>query len=139
MSASDPAVGVAKDAGGISAGDPPVDAARDMPAIPSTDAALLGRFPFEARFACAIAEFLLYFPSTKSATNVLRSARGRPCKKPRAQHFAPPRAPATPTGPNQGNTRVGELIRCESFAHVEHERFRRRRSVLLASGLDRKC
>jgi hypothetical protein len=76
MSATDPAVGVAKDAGGISAGDPPVDAARDMPAIPSTDAALLGRFPFEARFACAIAEFLLYFPSTKSATNVLLQNAG---------------------------------------------------------------
>ena len=51
-----------KDAGGTSAGDPPVDAAKDIPAIPRRDTALLGRFPFEARLACAIAEFLLYFP-----------------------------------------------------------------------------
>jgi hypothetical protein len=43
---------------GISASDPPADAAKDAPAIPSTDTALLGRFPFEARFACDIAEFL---------------------------------------------------------------------------------
>ena len=43
---------------GISASDPLVDAAKDAPAIPSTDTALLGRFPFEARFACDIAEFL---------------------------------------------------------------------------------
>jgi hypothetical protein len=64
-------VGAAKDADGISAGDPPVDAAKDTPAIPITDTVLLERFPFEARCACGIAEFLLYFPSTKSATNVL--------------------------------------------------------------------
>jgi hypothetical protein len=70
--ATDPAVGAAKDAEGISAGDPPVDAANDTPAIPSTVTALLGRFPFEARFACGIAELLLHFPSTKSMTNVLR-------------------------------------------------------------------
>jgi hypothetical protein len=69
--ATDPAVGAAKDADGISAGEPPVDAAKDIPAIPSTDTVLLGRFPLEARLACAIAEFLLHFPSTKSATNVL--------------------------------------------------------------------
>jgi hypothetical protein len=30
--------------------DPQVDAAQEAPAIPSTDTALLGRFPFEARF-----------------------------------------------------------------------------------------
>ncbi|MDQ6868465.1 MAG: hypothetical protein M3178_08690 [Pseudomonadota bacterium] len=42
----------------ISASDPPVDAANDAPAIPSTDTALLGRFAFEARFTCDIAEFL---------------------------------------------------------------------------------
>jgi hypothetical protein len=64
-SATDPAGGDARDAGGIYAGDPPVDAAKDIPAIPSTDTALLGRFPFEARFACGIAEFLLDCPSTK--------------------------------------------------------------------------
>jgi hypothetical protein len=46
---------------GISATDPPLDAARDTPTNPSTDIALLGRLPFKARFACAIAEFLLYF------------------------------------------------------------------------------
>jgi hypothetical protein len=63
ISATDPAGG--NDAGDISAGDPPVDAAKDTPAIPSTDTALLGRFPFEARFASGIAEFLLYCPSTK--------------------------------------------------------------------------
>ena len=68
-----------KDADGISAGDPPVDAAKDTPAIPSTDTALLvlGRCPFEARFACGIAEFLLSlsfpYPSTKCATNLLHS------------------------------------------------------------------
>jgi hypothetical protein len=45
-------------AAGISASDLPVDAAKDAPAIPNTDTALLGRFPFEARFACDIAEFL---------------------------------------------------------------------------------
>ena len=71
MSATDPAVGAAKDAAGISAGDPPVDAAKDTPAIPSTDTALLGRFPFEARFASGIGGFLLYFPSNKCATNLL--------------------------------------------------------------------
>ena len=59
----------AKDAGGISAGDPPVEAAKDTPAIPSTETALLGRFSLEARFACGIAEFLLYPSSTKHATN----------------------------------------------------------------------
>jgi hypothetical protein len=42
----------------MSASDPPVDAAKDAPAIPSAETALLGRFPFEARFACDIAEFL---------------------------------------------------------------------------------
>jgi hypothetical protein len=52
----DAAVGAAKGANGISAGDPPVDAAKDTPAIPSTDTALLGRFPFEARFAWGIGE-----------------------------------------------------------------------------------
>jgi hypothetical protein len=56
ISSTDPAVGAAKGAHGISAGDPLVDAAKDTPAIPSTDTALLGRFPFEARFACGIAE-----------------------------------------------------------------------------------
>jgi hypothetical protein len=56
ISATGPRVGAARGAGGISAGDPPVDAANDAPAIPSTDTALFGRFPFEARFACAIAE-----------------------------------------------------------------------------------
>jgi hypothetical protein len=71
ISATDPTVGAANDAGGISAGDPPVDAAKDIPAIPSTDTALLGRFPLEARFACDIEEFLLYFPSTKRATKLL--------------------------------------------------------------------
>jgi hypothetical protein len=50
-------------ADGTSATDPPVDAAKDSPATPSTDTALAGRFPFEGRFACDIAEFLLYFPS----------------------------------------------------------------------------
>jgi hypothetical protein len=63
ISATEPAVGAAK-ADGISAGDPPVDAAKDTPAIPSTDRALLGRFPFEARFACNISEFLLTFLRT---------------------------------------------------------------------------
>jgi hypothetical protein len=29
----------------------------------------IGRFPFKARFACDIAEFLLYFPLNKCATN----------------------------------------------------------------------
>jgi hypothetical protein len=56
---ADPAVGVANGADATSAGDPPVDAAKDTPAIPSTDTALIGRFPFAARFACGIAEFLL--------------------------------------------------------------------------------
>jgi len=69
ISATDPAGGTDTDTdtdtGDISAGDPPVDAAKDIPAIPSTDTALLGRFPFEARFACGIAEFLLYCPSIK--------------------------------------------------------------------------
>ena len=60
-SATEPAVGAAK-AAGISAGDPPVDATQDTPAIPSTDIALFGRFPFAGRFACGIAEFLLYLP-----------------------------------------------------------------------------
>src|SRR5271156_565849 len=73
MSATDPAVGAAKDTDGISAGDPPVDAAKDTPAIPSTDTALLGRFPLEARFACDIAEVLLYFPSNKHATHLFYS------------------------------------------------------------------
>jgi len=54
---------------GRAATDPPADAAKDTPAIPSTDAALLGRFPFEARFVCGIAEFLPYFSSDKYATN----------------------------------------------------------------------
>jgi hypothetical protein len=56
---------------GISATPPTADAdapppaiAKDTPAIPSTGAALLRRFPFEARFACDIAEFLLYFVRT---------------------------------------------------------------------------
>ena len=71
-SASDPAAGAAKDVNGMSAGDPPVDATKDTPAIPSTDTALLGRFPFEARFDCGIAELLLHFPLTKPATNPLR-------------------------------------------------------------------
>jgi hypothetical protein len=62
-------VDVAKVADGISATDPPVDTAKDAPAIPSTDTALAGRFPFEGRFACDIAGFLLYFPSNKCATN----------------------------------------------------------------------
>jgi hypothetical protein len=55
---------------GISATDPTADApppaiAKDTPAIPNTGAALLRRFTFEARFACDIAEFLLYFRSNK--------------------------------------------------------------------------
>jgi hypothetical protein len=36
---------------------------------------LLERFPFETRFTCGIAEFLLYFPSTKIGkitTNLMR-------------------------------------------------------------------
>jgi hypothetical protein len=68
-SAIDPAADAARVADGKSATDPPVDAAKDTPAIPSTDKALLGRFPFEARFVCDIAEFLPYFPSNKCATN----------------------------------------------------------------------
>jgi hypothetical protein len=44
---------------GVSATNALVDAAKEAPAIPSTDTALLARFPFEARFACDIAEFLL--------------------------------------------------------------------------------
>jgi hypothetical protein len=71
--ATDPAVGSAKDAAGISAGDPPVDATQDTPAIPSTDIALFGRFPFAGRFACGIAEFLLYLPSNKRTTSLLYS------------------------------------------------------------------
>ncbi|MGC2836206.1 MAG: hypothetical protein WA238_19195 [Methylocella sp.] len=59
VSATDAAVG-AKDADRTSAGDPPVEAANDIPAIPSTDTDLLGRFSLEARFACDIEEFLLY-------------------------------------------------------------------------------
>jgi hypothetical protein len=62
-SATEPAVA------GISAGDPPVDATQDTPAIPSTDIALFGRFPFAGRFACGIAEFLLYLPSNKRTTS----------------------------------------------------------------------
>jgi hypothetical protein len=58
ISAMDRLVDVAKVADGISATDPAVDAAKDAPAIPSTDIALAGRFPFEGRFACDIAEFL---------------------------------------------------------------------------------
>jgi hypothetical protein len=55
---------------GISGTDPIADApppviAKDTPAIPNTGAALLQRFPFEARFACDIAKFLLYFRSNK--------------------------------------------------------------------------
>ena len=45
-----------------------LDAASDMPAMPSTDIALLGCFSLEARFTCGIAEFLLHFPWTKCAT-----------------------------------------------------------------------
>jgi hypothetical protein len=71
-SATEPAVGPAK-AAGISAGDPPVDATQDTPAIPSTDIALFGRFPFAGRFACGIAEFLLYLPSNKRTTSLLYS------------------------------------------------------------------
>jgi len=51
---------------GISATDPLVDAdtppsvtAKDIPAIPNTDTALARRFPFETRFICDMAEFLL--------------------------------------------------------------------------------
>jgi hypothetical protein len=73
VSAADPALGAANDADGISAGDPLVDAARDNPAIPSTDAALLGRFPLEARFACDMAEFLRYIPSNKQTTKLFYS------------------------------------------------------------------
>jgi hypothetical protein len=54
---------------GVSATNALVDAAKEAPAIPSTDTALLGRFAFEARFACDIAEFLLYFASNKCATS----------------------------------------------------------------------
>jgi hypothetical protein len=61
ISSTDPTVGAAKGAHCISAGDPPVDAAKDTPAIPSTDTALLERFPFEGRFPCGIVEFLLHF------------------------------------------------------------------------------
>ncbi|HLH12576.1 MAG TPA: hypothetical protein VKV77_11955 [Methylovirgula sp.] len=45
---------------GISADDPVADAASETPAIPSTDTALLGPLPLEARFVCDMAEFLLY-------------------------------------------------------------------------------
>jgi hypothetical protein len=72
---SSPSVMTPRGAGlcdGISATDPTADAdapppaiAKDTPAIPNTGAALLRRFPFEARFACDIAEFLLYFVSNK--------------------------------------------------------------------------
>jgi hypothetical protein len=54
---------------GAFASNPLVDAAQEAPAIPSMDTALLGRFPFEARFVCDIAEFLLYFPSNKCAAS----------------------------------------------------------------------
>src|ERR1700722_12865501 len=67
MSATDPAVGATRDA----AGDPPVDAAKDTPAMPRTDTVFLVRFPFETRFACGIAVFLPYFPSTNPTSNVL--------------------------------------------------------------------
>jgi hypothetical protein len=56
ISATGPRVGAAADPGGISADDPLVDAAKDTPAMPSTETALFGRFPFETRFVCAIAE-----------------------------------------------------------------------------------
>jgi hypothetical protein len=45
--------------------------AKDTPAIPKAGTVLLRRFPFEARFTSDIAELLLYFPSTKSASKVL--------------------------------------------------------------------
>ena len=72
ISTAEPAVG-ATTAAGISAGDPPVDATQDTPAIPSTDIALFGRFPFAGRFACGIAEFLLYLPSNKRTTSLFYS------------------------------------------------------------------
>jgi hypothetical protein len=50
---------------------PPPAIAKDAPAIPNTGAALLKRFPFKARFACNIAEFLLYFVRT----NIRRQRR----------------------------------------------------------------
>jgi hypothetical protein len=56
VSATGPRVGAARGAGGMSADDPLVDAANDTPAIPSMDTVLFGRFPFEARFAWAMAE-----------------------------------------------------------------------------------
>jgi hypothetical protein len=67
---SSPSVMIPRGAGlcdGTSATDadaPPPAIAKDTPAIPNTGAALLRRFPFEARFACDIAEFLLYFVRT---------------------------------------------------------------------------
>src|ERR1700744_935610 len=66
ISAAEPAVGSAKGDDAIFAGDPPVDAAKDTPAIPRTDRALLGRFPFKARFACNMSEFLLTFLQTNA-------------------------------------------------------------------------
>jgi hypothetical protein len=72
ISATGPAVDAAK-AAGISAGDPLVEATQDTPAIPSTDIALFGRFPFAGRFACGIAEFLLYLRSNKRTTSLLYS------------------------------------------------------------------
>jgi hypothetical protein len=68
---SSPSVMTPRGAGlcdGMSATDPTADAdapppaiAKDTPAIPNTGAALLRRFPLDARFACDIAEFRLYF------------------------------------------------------------------------------
>jgi hypothetical protein len=71
ISATDPVVGVAKGADGISAGDPPVDATKDAPATPNTDTALRGkRFALEGRFARGIAE---------ASSTFLRSNPQRTC------------------------------------------------------------
>jgi hypothetical protein len=52
--------------GAISATEPSLDAAKDIPAIPSTDMALLGCFFFEGRFAWDIAEHLYFYgPETR--------------------------------------------------------------------------
>jgi hypothetical protein len=46
---------------GIATVDPLADAAKDIPAIPSTDAVLFGRFALKLEFVCGTAEFLSAF------------------------------------------------------------------------------